>query len=416
MNIVSQRTVWPEHVLVYGLIAVSGIEYFYRSQEYVIVLLLAACLVAIVRKTRFTFGPLLIILAVFLLELLQAIQFNNFVPASLLPVLIRLAVVYLIIHICGLNTIKWFIQIIYYSAVISLPIYLLTYIPEVERFLIQDVALTYFKPLFSIGEGLASPTILVYTFNLFAVDQLGSFLLKRNCGPFWGPDTFGALINLALVLNSIREKTLFTKRNGWLAVAQISTFSTIGSVTLFIIALGHLVTEQVTGKLVRQTSLLVVLLAALLVYGQVSLRETPFPQSVNLVQPEESPRLDSAYLDLTALLKSPLVGIGQTGHNQGQFIQSTNGIIALLMTYGIPATLLYLGLLFLFFWSYCQYYGLATLFAVFAFLSVLSSGFSQAILDRPILLALLFLAERLTGILSEKSIRRPRMRLTRSKA
>ncbi|GAB3264737.1 hypothetical protein GCM10027347_32000 [Larkinella harenae] len=415
MNTVSQPTFWPERLLVYGLIAVSGIEYFYHNQEYVIVLLLAACLVAIVRKTRFTFGPLVIILVVFLLQLLQAIQFNNFVPASLLPLLTRLAVVYLITHICGLNTIKWFVEIIFYSAVISLPIYFLTYIPEAERFLVQNVAQVYFKPLFSIGEGLASPTILVYTFNPFAVDQLGGFLLNRNCGPFWGPDTFAALINLALVFNIIRKKTMINKRNAWLAVVQITTFSTVGSVTLLLICLGYLLTEQVTARRIRQTSLLAVLFAALLVVVQMNRAGMPLQESISLTQPDENPRLNSAYLDLSMLLKSPLVGVGQAGRNQAPFIQGNNGIIALLVTYGIPAALLYLAMLFLFFWFYCQFYGFATLFAVFAFLSVLLSGFSQTIFDRPVLLALLFLADRLTGTFSEKNIRRPRVRLSRSK-
>lgn len=413
-----KKAVWPEYALIYGLVAVSGIEYFCPHQEYTILLFALACLAAIVRKTLFTIRPLLILLLAFTLQLFQAIQFNQLVPVFWVPLLLKLAVVYLIIHSCGLKTIKRFIEIIYISALISLPIYFLTFVPSVEQFLIQNVARVFFNPVFSVQNGLSSPTILVYTFNPFAVDQIGSLLVKCNSGPFRGPGFFAVLINLALVLNTIRRKSLINKRNIWLMIALLTTLSTTGFFTLIGIAVGYVFTNQTVGKPLKLMALLLIIPATgFLIYAQKTFMGDEMQQNISLTQQEGKSSLDNTYRDLLELTRSPFVGFGETAHSQDRSIHRDNGVMSLLITYGIPAGLLYFSVVFLFFLRYCRFHSFPVSFAVFAFLSVLLSGFSQVIFDTPVLLAFLFLAERLRQVREQNvPVTRQRVHLTNSGA
>ncbi|RRB04251.1 hypothetical protein [Larkinella rosea] len=416
MEKVSQKTAWPEYVLVYGLIAVSGIEYSGPYPEFTIGLLAVACLAAIGRKTLFTVRPLLILLLAFLLELFQAVYLNQFAPLSWLPILLKLFVGYLIIHICGLKTIKRYVKIIYVSTLISLPIYFLTFVPAVEQFLIQNVARVFFNPVFSAENGLTSPTMLVYTFNPFAVDQIGSWLIKCNSGPFRNPGLFAVMINLALVLNTIRKKSLINQRNGWLAVGLLTTGSMTGFGTLICIAVGYLFTKQTLGKPLKLMAILLIIPSAgFLIYAQKAFMGDSMQQNMNRTQQEGKSSLDNSYRDWVDLTKSPFVGLGDAAQSRDRSIHRDNGLMALLITYGIPATLLYFSMLFLFFRRLCRYYGFPVSFAGFAFLSVLISGFSQIIFDSPVLLAFLFLAERLRQI-QTKPVARQRAHLTPSEA
>ncbi|GAB3317365.1 hypothetical protein GCM10027299_08630 [Larkinella ripae] len=422
-----QKTTWPEYALVYGLIGISGMEFFYRSQEYVILLFLGACAVALTRKTVLTVRPLVIVLVVFILEQLHAVQFSNFVPVSLLSMLIRLLVVYLVIHICGLKTIKMYVDILYVSALISLPVYALSFIPSIEQFMIQGIAKVFFNPIFHIEEGMytTGPTILIYNFNPWAFEIIGSYLVKRNSGPFWEPGAFGVMLNLAIVLNIIRQKSLVNRQNIWFVIALATTLSTAGFVTLFVIAIGYLLTSPVISDKVKLAYLLLLIPAAGLFYSKAVFMEDKIQQNISLTQEDNTSRFGSAYLDLIDLAKSPLIGFGRLAENrfgqaavsQDLSIHRNNGVTSLLITYGIPAALLYFTLLYLFFWRYCKLTGYPTLFAVFAFLSVLSSGFSQVIFDRAILLAFLFLAERLRQMgVQELSLPRQRVPVTNSRA
>ncbi|MGA0557727.1 hypothetical protein ACO2Q8_13815 [Larkinella sp. VNQ87] len=427
MKQLTKPSSWSEYALVYGLIAVSGIEFFYRSQEYVVLLFLAACLVAMIRKTALTMRPLVIILAVFLLEQLQAVQFSNFVPTSIIAMMIRLAVVYLIMHICGLKTVRLFVDIIYVTALISLPIYVLTFVPGAESFMIENIAKVFFRPIFHIDEGMytTGPTILIYNFNPFAFEIIGSSIVKRNSGPFWEPGAFGVMLNLAIALNTIRRKSLINKQNVWMMLALATTLSTAGYVTLFIIAIGYLLTNRAISDKTKLAYLLLLVPAAGIFYSRAAFMEEKIQQNISLTREDNTSRFGSAYLDLIDLGRSPFIGFGRLAENrfgqaavsQDLSIHRNNGVTSLLITYGVPAALLYFTLLFLFFWRYCKRVGFPVLFAVFAFLSVLSSGFSQVIFDRAMLLAFLFLADRLRQIQAQKPAVTPaRTHLTNSQA
>ncbi|WP_128548319.1 hypothetical protein [Larkinella soli] len=404
----TRKASWTDYLLVYGLLAVSGMEYYYRPQQYSFILFAIVLGVVWFRKPNLTVRPLLIIAVVFLLEMLHALHFNNFVPTSLATILVRLTMVYLVVHTCGLRFIRCYIDILYVSALLSLPVWALTFFPAAEQFLIQNVAQVLFRPLIASTDSLYShnPNIIIYTFNPFAQDLVGSVLVKRNSGPFWEPGAFGIFLNLALVFNIIRKKALINRENVWMAIALFTTLSTAGYLTLFIILIGYLLASPAIRPIVKISWMVVMIPVGVIAYSQMAFLGGKVEENISLTREDNSSRFGSAYLDFVDLARSPVIGFGRLIENRfGQLARShdlavhrNNGITNLLVTYGIPATVAYLWLVFLFFRRYCRRAGCPQLFALFGFLSVMSSAFSQVVLDRPVLLALLFLAERLRQI------------------
>ncbi|WP_266363230.1 hypothetical protein [Tellurirhabdus rosea] len=399
------KSEWPDYLLAYGLIAVSGIEYFYGSPEFMLIFLLVAVAVAVYRRTPLTAAPLGIIATVFLVELLQASLFNNFVPMSLITILVRLSLAYLVVHVCGIRLIHYYTQLLYWFAIISLPIYGLTFFPAVEQFLIQNVAKPFFSSPFGTLEPYGfNPNMILYTFNPLAEEKLSFGVLKRNSGPFWEPGAFGVFLNLALTFSIMQDKRLATRRNGVLLLTLLTTISTAGYLTLFVIAMGYILTSPALKPAVKGTVLLILFPLFLTLYTQTQFLSGKVKQNVSMSTEDSSSRFGSAFFDLMDISRSPLIGFGRLAENRfGQAARSgdlkvihrNNGITYLMVTYGLPLFLAYFTLLFLFFKRYTRWVEYRSSFGLVAFLSLLSSGFSQGIFDRAFLLALLFLAIRL---------------------
>ena len=404
----NKQSAWPEYLLTYGLIAVSGVEYFCRAPAYALLLFLGAVAVTVARRVPLTLRPLRIVLVVFVLELIQALHFNNFVPMSLLTAIVRLMTVYVIIHICGLRFVRHFTTIIGASALISLPIYVATFVPSIEQFLIQNVAMVYFRPLFEGTAGIygANPNIIIYTFNLHAEDVIGNVLMKRNSGPFWEPGGFAVYLNIALVFNLMNHKRLFARPNSLLMATILTTFSTAGYVTLFIIIVGYLLTNRTIRPTVKLIGLLVLLPGATVLYSQTAFLGGKVDQNISLAQEDNSSRFGSAYLDLIDIAKSPLIGFGRLNENRfGQQARSldtavhrNNGITFMAVTYGLPYALAYFLYVFMFFRRYCRAVGYPVSFALVGFAALLSCGFSQVLFERAVPITFLFLAERLSQL------------------
>ncbi|WP_234736780.1 hypothetical protein [Tellurirhabdus bombi] len=400
-----KEATWPDYLLTYGVIAVSGVEYFYSSPEFQLLFFLAAAGIAFARQTPLTARSLSIIIIVFIVELLHALKYNNFVPNSLLSILIRLLLVYLVIHVCGLRFIRYYIDIILVSALISLPIYFLTFFPGVEQFLIQNIANTFFKPPFSVASSMyeGNPSMIVYTFNQLAEEKFISTIIKRNSGPFWEPGAFAVFMTLALLFNLQHEKKFSTRRNWLLIFTMLTTFSTAGYITLFMIIVGYVISSDTVRKSTKIASLLILLPTVVLVYSQTEFMSGKINKNISASKSDNSSRFGSAYFDFVDLARSPLIGFGRLSENrfgplarlQDFSTHRNNGVTFLLVTYGIPCGLAYFLGLFLFFRRYSRQFDSPPLFALFSFLTVLLAGFSQGVFDRAILISLLFLSDRL---------------------
>ncbi|GAA4457299.1 hypothetical protein GCM10023189_27780 [Nibrella saemangeumensis] len=393
-------SVRTQYVLAYGLVAITGIEYFYRSQEFSILLFLIAGFIVLTRNVTTTVRPLRIIVAFFLLELVQALYFNNFVFTSLLSLLVKLFLIYFVVQICGIRLIKYYTDIMYVSALLALPIYFLTFIPAVEGFLIENVAEVFFKPFFALGKSLyeTSSNIIIYTFNPYAKE-----VIIRNSGPFWEPGAFAVFLNLALIFNLAYRKTLLNRQNNLFIISIITTFSTAGYVTLFIILIGYVLTSQSIGRGVKAFYVTLLLFGAISAYDEFAFLGSKIQENISLAKEDNTSRFGSAYLDIIDIIKNPLIGYGRRSENRfGQLAKSldasihrNNGVTFLMATYGVPAAILYFITLFAFVRRYCRLVQFSPRFTLYAFIAIMSAGFSQGIFDRALLLSFLFLADRL---------------------
>ncbi|MBM6593021.1 hypothetical protein [Microvirga pudoricolor] len=387
-----------QYGLVYGLIAVTGIEFFYRSQEFVALLFVFSVLCAMIYGITLRVRPLRLILAFFALEMAQALYFDNLVVGSLITLIVKLSTVYVIVQICGKSFPRYYVNVMYVIASIALPIYFLTFIPSVESFLIQDLAIIFFRPVFSVGESLYehNPNIIIYTFNPFA---RGAVL--RNSGPFWEPGGFAVFLNFALIFNIARQRKLLERKNIVFVVSVVSTFSTAGYISLFIIIVGYLMTNDAITAVLRVCCALALLLCATLAYSDIGFLGDKIDQNISLTKEDNTSRFGSAYFDVLDTVKSPWIGFGRLAENRfGELakaldpsIHRNNGVTYLAVTYGIPAAIAYFAILFKFLLRYCRAAGISSWFAVYAFAAILSAGFSQVIFDRALPLSFLFLAD-----------------------
>lgn len=389
-----------QYLLTYGLIASTGIEYFYRSQEFGILLFIIAGAIVLTQNVATTVRPLRIIVAFFLLELLQALFFNNFVVTSILSLLVKLFMVYFIVQICGIRLIKYYTDVMYVSAILALVVYVLTFIPPIESFLIEGVAEVFFKPFFSLGKSMyeTSPNIIIYTFNPYARETI-----IRNSGPFWEPGAYSVFLCLALIFNIAQRKTLLNRQNNLFILSIITTFSTAGYVTLFIILMGYVLTTSTIRQWVKVCYMMILLFGSVAVYDEFDFLGQKIKENISIAREDNTSRFGSAYMDIIDIAKNPLLGYGRRSENRfGRLagsldpsIHRNNGVTFLAATYGIPAAILYFIILYAFVLRYCRLVGFPKRFAIFAFLAIMSAGFSQGIFDRSLLLAFLFLADRL---------------------
>ncbi|GAA4400245.1 hypothetical protein GCM10023187_13220 [Nibrella viscosa] len=389
-----------QYLLTYCLIATTGVEYFYRFQEFAILLFVVSGYLVLTHKVAAMVRPLRIIAAFFVLELVQALYFNNFVFTSILSLMVKLFTIYFIVQICGIRLIKYYTDVIYVLALLALPVYLLTFIPSVENYLIENIANVFFKPIVALGKSLyeTSPNIIIYTFNPYAKETI-----IRNSGPFWEPGAFAIFLNLALIFNLAQKKTLLNRQNALFILSLLTTFSTAGYATFFIILIGYVLTTQTIGRGIKVLYTALLLFGAVSAYDQFAFLGSKIQENISLATEDNTSRFGSAYLDIIDIAKSPLIGFGRRSENRFGRLGSTldssihrnNGITFLAATYGVPAAVLYFIILFSFLRRYCRLVNYPSRFAVYAFLAVMSSGFSQGIFDRALLLSFLFLADRL---------------------
>ncbi len=401
---------------VYMVIAVTGVEYFYRSPFFVVIFFCICTCYSIWGNFKVNLQPLSIIVGFVILELLQAIVFGNFVAISILNIILRLLLAYIVVQLCGTRFIKSYIHVMYIISVIALIIWIIVaFSPEIEQTLISKVANVYFTPLFDQADILykASPTILVFNLHPIARE-----IIYRNSGPFWEPGAFAVFLNLSLSLNLVRERSLVARKNLFFIVAILSTFSTAGFLTLFITIIGFVLTNSL--KPSRYVFVILIIGVGSYMYESIDFLSNKVIDNVLTASETSSSRFGSAVRDLTDLMNSPLIGYGRRAENRfgnlatnaalnlredlDSEIHRNNGLTFLFVTYGLPGAALYLFILFMFFKRFCQLANYPRLYAWFAFAALLCSGFSQGIFDRVLLFALLFMEERLRA--ENKSIKK----------
>lgn len=172
---------------------------------------------------------LLIIATWFILLLLPSLYVVNFSISSTLFVFLKIGVGILSFLYCRQYFCKFYVDIIFFFAVISLICFAYNSVGGILPYIPVDSTNID-------GGNIYRVSSIVYT-QLYN-PSLGGLTL-RNCGPFWEPGAYQGFLNLALLINILfNERSKYSwLKNVVFIVAIITTYSTGGYITLFLVLL-----------------------------------------------------------------------------------------------------------------------------------------------------------------------------------
>ena len=203
------------------LVAISGIPSF-RTKLLTLLELSILFLIFILRKKNFDIRFLWFFVLLIVITFLQVLKFQFFPIVTNLGLLIMVMNAYLIVKILGKKFISYYVNILYYMAIVSF-FFLFPFLlfPSLALFFINSIT-----PVFdSLDPEHHSIIIYNITYN-------AGYL--KNSGPFWEPGAFAGYLIIAYVFNFFRESAKITKKNIVLFIAILTTLSTTAYLTLFI--------------------------------------------------------------------------------------------------------------------------------------------------------------------------------------
>ena len=389
-------------LLVFLLLAVSGMEYFYRSQYNILISFFIASFFFFRYKRKINKTFSLVVLLFLIVEAFQYILFGGFNMWTFSGSYIRLFLAFAVIAIVGQKFLTYYVKIMYFLAVVSLIFYAGSFLPGAENFYVNVLGKLIPSP-FSIENDFYKqmPNIIIFNFE----DTL--FTENRNSGPFWEPGAFAVFILIALLFNQIKEKKFTTKKNIIFIICLITTFSTAGYLAFFIFIV-YINIDVVRKNILYSTVFILILFSSFYLYKSIPFLKDKIENNINIADETTGSRFGSAQADLVYFIRSPIVGMGRAGAKNDfktDFTQENhrnNGIFILLSTYGLPFTIVYIYLVFLSFSAIQAVFHLPKLYPFAAIIIVLILAFSQALFLKPFLNTFLFLPSIMNTTKSNK--------------
>lgn len=384
------------YFLTYLLIASSGIfhGHYFLGISFIFTLILF-----IKKREYFDKSILHFIILLFIMVLVQTIRFEIFFLGTTAVLFVRFLFPYFAIKIIGRNFTRYYVNIIYLFTIISLIFYLsLLLLPGLNNFLLNLPAIPGFAP----GN----------FFTLYQTDLDPRYYgISRNHGPFGEPGVFAFFLILALLFNTVEKKSILDKRSLVFIIGIITTLSTSGYIALFVIIIFFQI--FFSEERFKYVPILFIAIAIIGIYFKTPLlhekikRQFKIEMLANRYQYAQRGRFISAKLDLIDIRNYPFFGRGRnvltrfddfdevtfrnTGTLGGTPYGRTNGITDFMIKYGLIVFAYYFILLTRSLKAYNYTQGLDKVFAYFMLATILITGFSQVIFQRPIMIALVFM-------------------------
>lgn len=326
---------------------------------------------------------------IIVLFIYQTIYFERFSYSSTIRLFMNILLPYFLLKIVGQDYIKYYIQIIFYIAIISFIFYFPSLISNSFHSLIGKIA-----PLLGTDAYLKDQNFIIYTWEA----KNGIFL--RNSGNFTEPGSFACWLNLALVYNILHEKQPFSKKNIVFIIAIFTTLSTSGYIALFFIYTAYFL--LLSKK--KSKYLLIPFMIYLSFQAYTKLYFLQEKISVQIESQVENAslggRFGSALLDLKDLKKYPLSGRGLTKATRFDDVDYwvgdeapravINSITDTMLKHGIIGFSIYLYFLITSINFYLNFHRIDPkgIYIILGSLFIIS--FSQQILLTPLFLSLIF--------------------------
>jgi len=375
-------TKFRNYFLMFLLIATSGIQFFYFNEQWLVIGVVIAFLIAVYKgiinkiDTSFIF----IILTFILWEAIQNFLMGVYSLRPLLGTFSRILFAYFAIKILNKHFIEYFLKWMKIFIHISLSFYLLFYIaPDLIRWLFtntQDV----FYPIFGYESAVYNvrPNIILFNFHGFELNPM------RNSGPFWEPGAFAVYLIIAIVLIIFQDSKLNYKKIFIYILTLFTTLSTSGIFVLFFVIL-------YASYFSNQKKIFNYLITPFLIYtfflaaGSLDFLLPKLQHNISVAEETTASRFGSALADWNLYVRNPILGYGRNleiAYEQLNIdnisLHRNNGLTKIFVQWGILAVL-YLYFIFKSF-KYLKTKIFKSVYSPwFPFLAILMLGFSQNI-------------------------------------
>lgn len=387
VNQMKPKHLIQDSILVYLLIATSGIPYFVGSYLLLPFSLLFAIYIGFNRSIKLIDNRLVAILLIILLLVNLRELVYGYIPSLYenLVVILKYSFPYIVLKILTYDFMARYIKVMYYIALSSLIFFFSFYLlPELQTFFTNSIA-PYFEISTKDRFYKYAPNFILYTIN-------GT---ERNSGPFWEPGGFVVFLVIALIFHLFQKKNLFEKQGIVLIMALITTFSTAGYVALFFILLAYAFT--IKKKIYTYMLIPVMVIISINAYQELEFLQSKINSHLSTIQGNYEGRVANRFtsilIDLDKIINNPILGNPiESDTEYTIYSHRNNGLSSMAVSYGLVYFIIYFWLVYKGF-SNIQILNNSTSKASvnLALLAVFAFFFGQVLTDKPVVNALAML-------------------------
>jgi len=384
------------YFLVFLLVALSGFPFFTASKIPLIVGFIVTFFIFFIKGKKFNSFYFITVGLLILLTIAQSITFNFFSFNSSAGLILRWTFPFLVVMIVGKKLPSYYINFIYLFAIISFIFFIPSILfPKFYSFLLNNIS-----PIFDQSTPndfrIYSPNIIFYTVRDYSHT---GFYMSRNSGPFWEPGAYAGYTIIAIIFNTISNRSFLNKKNIVFLLAVLSTLSTAGYLALSIfIFFYHLIIKRNI-----KSWLFLPIIIPLFIYSftDLDIINTKLTNSVDQLKykdtNEKRSRVVSALVDLQDIIKDPIFGKGRSNitrfgeKEKSWWSHRNNGDTDFAVKYGLPFWFFYFYFVYFSFKKYSLSYDKKKSFALIAISSILIIGFSETYFQQSFFISLFYL-------------------------
>jgi hypothetical protein len=399
-----------DYTMVYLLVAFTGIDFFARTGvEFMIPVIAWIGVIFYIRKKLIDKFFVYFFLFFLVVQLLQSVKFYSLPLGTIFGVQFRILFAYLVLRNLEEKFIDYYINIMYYSAILSFFFYIPSYVPGFERFLVSTITPLFKSPFIDYESHYSvMPSLIVYTVN---TKGEGTDSILRNSGPFWEPGAFAGFLVIALLFIVIKEKSMFSKKGNILMLALLSTFSTTGIIVIAVIIISYIMAHR--SIVLKLMIVPLLLLVSYVAYNSLDFLGKKISNNMAVDDATYNNRFKSAYIDYMDALDNPLLGLGRAPETRFKGIKDpvlnhrNNGVSDYLASYGFVVFLVYFVLIYYSYRKLCLHYGFNPNFALYCITIMILIGFTETYFSRPYfyILTMLFLVYNGTSLQNNLNIK-----------
>ena len=383
-----------KYLLVFLLIALATFPFFKGAVGFYLMLVVLLFNFA---KLKFKTEALLFLGLVTGLEIYHNIAFKNYDILATKTLIYYFVVSILVIYYVKLDILNIYIKILYYFTLISFPFFILYYLDRGLAGSFMDSVPSVFVSLKKVyGDNIKQVNPIFYNFDY-------NYLNGRNNGPFWEPAVFAIMLIIAQIFNYLTSKSLFNKVGIVFTIGLITTLSTTGYFAYAILIVGSVMVSKKINTVFKIILMGSLLFVSFSLFNNVSFLSKKINAEIDRLDYDVNSyggnsRIGSAVLDIAEVSQENIYMLLGKGSSKNSRIGGSDkdvlrncGDTAVVVEWGIPFALLYLGLLYFSFYHLCGLFQVSKFFSLIFTAIFLILGFSEVIFDLPFFHCFLFM-------------------------